>query len=169
MINKYVIRGVLITLFFGLVHFVLIPVHVPRPSFIPGFAPPPDMWPRVVSLLGMGIGLFSIATAVMESRQATGKTEPVPWQLQLRAETLLRLALVAAVFAGFAWMLPRLGFLGSAILLALATFSLTGGFRYRLLATLLALMLPVLLQLFFANVMYTPFPAGSWDVLPALR
>lgn len=35
-------RGLLITALFGIVLFVLIPVYVPRPSFIPGFAPPPD-------------------------------------------------------------------------------------------------------------------------------
>lgn len=169
MINKNVIRAVLITLFFGLVHFVLIPLHVPRPSFIPGFAPPPDMWPRVVSLLGLGIGLFSIATSVLESRQGVSHDLTASWPVRVSKGAVLRLGAVVLVFAGFAILLPLLGFLGSSVLLALATFLLTGGFRYRTLAVLLAMFLPVALQLFFANVMYTPFPAGSWGVLPTLR
>ena len=44
-------RGLAILAFFAGVGLVLVPIYVPRPAFIPGFAPPPDMWPRTVSII----------------------------------------------------------------------------------------------------------------------
>ena len=34
---------------------------------------------------------------------------------------------------------------------------------------LLAVLLPLGLQLFFGNVTHTPFPSGSWGIFPALN
>src|SRR5690625_4684658 len=63
-------RGLLITALFGIVLFVLIPVYVPRPRFIPGFAPPPDMWPQTVSIIGLLLGLLLLWLSFSKKTQA---------------------------------------------------------------------------------------------------
>ncbi len=60
-------RGSFIALMFAVVLFGLIPEYVPRPVFIPGFAPPPDMWPRVVSATGMVLGILEILIACLSA------------------------------------------------------------------------------------------------------
>lgn len=49
--------GIIAILFFAAI-LVVIPSYVPRPAFIPGFAPPPDMWPRTVSWVGLLLGVL---------------------------------------------------------------------------------------------------------------
>ncbi|MAS13163.1 MAG: hypothetical protein CMH69_07670 [Nitratireductor sp.] len=164
------LRGLLIALFFGTVLFALIPVYVPRPSFIPGFAPPPDMWPRTVSILGLALGLLAMAFAALGGGNETSdepEREPasaVEWR-----NRLTRLALALAAFAGFVVLVPLLGFLASSMLLALASFLLAGASGRWVAVLALAVLLPLGLQLFFGNVTHTPFPSGSWGIFPALN
>ncbi len=170
MLNKAMLRGLLIALFFGTVLFALIPVHVPRPSFIPGFAPPPDMWPRTVSILGLALGLLAMAFAALGGGNETsdeperGPASAVEWR-----NRLIRLALALAAFAGFVVLVPLLGFLASSMLLALACFLLAGTSGRWVAVLALAVLLPLGLQLFFGNVTHTPFPSGSWGIFPALN
>ena len=69
--NLAILRGLGTVAFFALVIWAVIPVYVPRPNFIPGFAPPPDFWPRLVCWAGMALGLVSTIMAVL------GQTPPV--------------------------------------------------------------------------------------------
>ena len=61
--TKPVLRGLLVVAFFALSAFYLVPVFVPRPAFIPGFAPPPDMWPWTVSVVGIVLGVLALIVA----------------------------------------------------------------------------------------------------------
>ncbi|MCR4265397.1 tripartite tricarboxylate transporter TctB family protein [Nitratireductor sp. ZSWI3] len=170
MANKAFARGLLIALFFGIVFFAVIPVYVQRPSFIPGFAPPPDMWPRTVSLLGLALGLLAMVSAVLGTRQArreASSSGPAGWFSQHRGG-FGRLALALTAFAGFVILTPRLGFLASSMLLALACFVLAGASKRLVTILLLAVLLPLGLQFFFGHVTHTPFPMGSWGVMPTL-
>ncbi|WP_295805827.1 tripartite tricarboxylate transporter TctB family protein [uncultured Nitratireductor sp.] len=170
MLNKAMLRGLLIALFFGIVLFALIPIHVPRPSFIPGFAPPPDMWPRTVSILGLALGLVAMILAGFGASAGTTEeaeyspASPLEWRNRIS-----RLALALATFAGFVFLAPRLGFMPSSMLLALSAFLLAGASARWGMALALAIVLPLGLQLFFGNVTHTPFPQGSWGVFPALN
>lgn len=171
MLNKGSLRGFLIALFFAIVLFALIPAYVQRPSFIPGFAPPPDMWPRTVSWLGLGLGLLAMAVAALEGRRGA-TPEPSAGALARAFAAhrggLVRLALALAAFGGFVALAPRIGFLVASMLLALSCFLLAGATRRPALALGLAFALPLGLQFFFAHVTHTPFPQGDWGVVPAL-
>ena len=68
-----VLRGLLVVVFFALCAFYLVPVFVPRPAFIPGFAPPPDMWPKTVSLIGIVLGLLALTLAVRGGEGGSGR------------------------------------------------------------------------------------------------
>lgn len=160
-VNSDFSRGALIAVVFGLILFGLIPAYVPRPAFIPGFAPPPDMWPRVVSMLGMAMGLGAMIIALAESRQRPPGSFSIGAWCAAHAVHLLRFAYTVAVFAGFLILIPYAGFLGASMLLAGACFVLTGDRRHKRWMVGLTIALPVGLYSFFATVMNTPFPKGA--------
>lgn len=157
-VTKDFSRGLLIAVVFAIILLGLIPVYVVRPSFIPGFAPPPDMWPRVVSGFGLAMGILAMVLALLESR----RQEPMPFSLGVWFEThcrhLMRFAAACAVFAGFVLLIPLVGFLAASIFLAMGCFVLTGDRRHTGWMVVLAVGLPAALYVFFATVMNTPFP-----------
>jgi hypothetical protein len=158
-------RGLLITALFSIVLFVLIPVYVPRPSFIPGFAPPPDMWPRAVSIIGMVLGLMLLVLSFSKKAQAI--TDPDPEDAgAIRGDTPLSTLLVrfsgsVLAFVLFVATVSLIGFLLSGILLLAAMLMLTGYWRRNKWAALsVAVSLPFVLYLFFSNALNTRFPTG---------
>lgn len=157
-------RGACVAVLFGIVLFVLIPVYVPRPSFIPGFAPPPDMWPRTVSGIGLALGLLLVALSFSKRAEAIADPESAS---VLRGEApkatlLLRFAFAVAAFVLYALLVPFLGFLLTSILMLLLMLAMTGYARARLPVSLaLAIGLPVALFFFFSSALHTRFPVGS--------
>ncbi|BBI54525.1 hypothetical protein HORIV_69460 [Vreelandella olivaria] len=108
-------RGLVITVLFGIVLFLLIPAYVPRPRFIPGFAPPPDMWPRTVSMLGMALGILLVGLSCSRKTEAIADPEDAR---SIRGDTPL-----ATLLTRFGWTVLAFAlFIGSVMLL---------GFCYR--------------------------------------
>jgi putative tricarboxylic transport membrane protein len=156
-------RGVVITALFGVVLFLLIPIYVPRPSFIPGFAPPPDMWPRAVSILGMVLGLLLLGLTFSKKTEAIADPDAAG---AIRGDTPLgtllgRFFLAVLAFVLFIVAVALFGFLVASILLMVAMLILTGYWRHKWVAMIVAVSLPLLLYLFFSNALNTRFPAGS--------
>lgn len=156
-------RGLVITALFGIVLFLLIPAYVPRPRFIPGFAPPPDMWPRTVSMLGMALGILLVGLSFSRKTEALADPEDAS---TLRGGTplatlLTRFAWTVLAFALFIGAVSLLGFLLSSILLLMAMLVLTGYWRHKIVAIIVAIVLPLLLYLFFSSALNTRFPVGS--------
>ncbi|MBB3995160.1 hypothetical protein GGR95_002811 [Sulfitobacter undariae] len=152
------LRGVAIVVFFAFVALVLIPAYVPRPAFIPGFAPPPDMWPRTVSITGIVLGLVVIVGAL------TGRVapqDPIDTDGGSSKTHLMRFAAVVLCFAGFIVLVPYIGFLLSTALLTGAAIYLAGERRHWILALAISLLGPVLLISFFSSVLGTQFPMGA--------
>lgn len=156
-------RGVMVTVLFGIVLFVMIPIYVPRPSFIPGFAPPPDMWPRVVSLLGMVLGLLLLGLSLSKKTEAIADPDAAS---EIRGDTplgtlLARFGLTVLAFAVFVIAVGLLGFLLASILLLGTVLVLTGYWRHKGISVGVAVVLPLLLYLFFSSALNTRFPAGT--------
>jgi len=154
-------RGCFIALMFAVVLFILIPEYVPRPAFIPGFAPPPDMWPRVVSASGMVLGLFEVMVALLERRAPHGPRTSLATWLRMHAGQLWRFFLATIVLMIFLMLIPLLGFLVASILIGLASFALAGGWKYRFWMLGIATFLPLALYFIFKHFINTPFPHGS--------
>ncbi|WP_311945725.1 tripartite tricarboxylate transporter TctB family protein [Halomonas piscis] len=158
-----VLRSVIITALFGTVLLVMIPTYVPRPSFIPGFAPPPDMWPRTVSIIGMMLGILLLGLSFSKKPRAIAKPEDAT---AIRGETPLVTLIVRfgwsilALFLFIALVKP-LGFLLSSILLLAAMMVLTGYWRKKIVAIIVIATLPVILYLFFSSALNTRFPTGN--------
>ena len=156
--TKPVLRGLLIVAFFALCAFYLVPVFVPRPAFIPGFAPPPDMWPRTVSLIGTVLGLLALALAFRGNATVEEALETDGSSTKRMA---LRFAGLVLAFGLFLAALPYVGFLIAIILLTLTMILMTGERNYRLWIALLSVGAPVLLLLFFNSALGTQFPKGE--------
>ncbi|MEL7613459.1 tripartite tricarboxylate transporter TctB family protein [Vreelandella titanicae] len=156
-------RGLVITVLFGIVLFLLIPAYVPRPRFIPGFAPPPDMWPRTVSMLGMALGILLVGLSFSRKTEAIADPEDAS---TIRGDTPLvtlftRFGWTILAFALYTGSVMLLGFLLSSILLLMAMLILTGYWRHKVVAAIVAVALPLVLYLFFSSALNTRFPVGS--------
>lgn len=172
-----IFKGAVILFFFGIVLFWLIPAHVPRPAFIPGFAPPPDFWPRAVSWTGLVLGALAIVLALLRPASvapeavpgAGAADEPPEWELTAPVPTLLlRFGLALAALVLFVLLAPALGFLVATILLTGVFVLLSGASDPWLWRLVAAVGLPVALYVFFTTMLNTRFPIGALQPLLGL-
>ena len=158
-INRDFRRGLLVTVVFGITLFALIPAYIERPAFIPGFAPAPDMWPKVVTSLGLAMGLVLLAFSQVK-RNRKSELSPFEWWMTYSVGAS-RLMFTLVAFAAFVGLVPLLGFLISSVLLMGTVFALTSGTSHLKWKIALTLLLPTTLHYFFAKVTYTLFPEGA--------
>lgn len=157
--SKPLFRGLLITALFSGVGAFLIPIYVPRPAFIPGFAPPPDMWPRTIAIMGGFLGLLAVALHLF------GQTELDAPKMKSdgasRKTMLIRAVAFACVLIGFILLVPALGFAVGAMLLTGASILLTGERHHIYWAFSISIIGPIALLYFFQKALGTQFPLGS--------
>ncbi len=149
--------GLMIIAFFAFVIFALIPVYVPRPAFIPGFAPPPDMWPRTISIIGAGLGILLFILALLGRM---GESEVIESDGAPRTVQITRFIGALVAFTAYVWLMPYVGFLVASMALTGAMVLLTGERNYRFWILGLSLFGPILLQLIFHSALGTQFPVG---------
>ncbi|MBN8195022.1 MULTISPECIES: tripartite tricarboxylate transporter TctB family protein [Thalassospira] len=160
--NRDFYAGLLATAFFAIVLFVLIPIYVKVPSFIPGFAPPPDMWPRVVAIIGLVMGVLAVILAFPKMREASrNQVTGLGTRIMSHKTLIVRFAAVLVVFAAFVIGMPIVGFVPATILMLGVLFIMTGNFERKFWMIGLTVIFPVLLYLLFTEVTHTPFPEGT--------
>lgn len=162
-----VLRGLIVSAFFAIVLFVLIPIHVPRPAFIPGFAPPPDMWPRTVSVVGILLGLI-VAFLAWSGPVARVVHDPEkqPATPTEKSVLLYRFVLVLIAFSIFILLVPMIGFVLASIFLTGSAILMTGERRRMFWGVVVAVIFPVGLSLLFNSALGTQFPEGQLLTLP---
>lgn len=154
--------GLVATAFFAIVLFVLIPIYVKVPSFIPGFAPPPDMWPRVIASIGLAMGILAVILGFRKMREASAARMTTLGGMIILHKTLLsRFAALMVLFVAFVHGLPVIGFVPATVLLLAILFIMTGNFERKFWMLGLSIIFPVLLYLLFTEVTHTPFPEGT--------
>ncbi|WP_417824632.1 tripartite tricarboxylate transporter TctB family protein [Thalassospira lucentensis] len=159
--NRDFYAGLVATVFFAIVLFVLIPIYVKVPSFIPGFAPPPDMWPRVVAVIGLVMGILALVLAFPKSRKASGEqVTSLGFYVTRNKVFITRFVLLLVLFVAFVYGLPVIGFVPATVLLLGILFLMTGNFGNKVWMIGLTIIFPVLLYLLFTEVTHTPFPEG---------
>lgn len=156
--TKPVLRGLLVVAFFALSAFYLVPVFVPRPAFIPGFAPPPDMWPWTVSVVGIVLGVLALIVARQGNEDAE---EPIDTDGSSPARMGFRFAGLLLAFVLFFVVMPYVGFLVATMLLTFSIVLMTGERSYRVWIALLSIGAPILLLMFFHSALGTQFPKGE--------
>ncbi|KZB52892.1 tripartite tricarboxylate transporter TctB family protein [Thalassospira xiamenensis] len=159
--NRDFYTGLVATAFFAFVLFVLIPIYVKVPSFIPGFAPPPDMWPRVITGVGLAMGILAIIFAIPKMRLASGeRVTTIGQTLNRNRKLIARFVAVLIGFAAFTYGMPVIGFVPATILLLAYLFLMTGNYSRKIWMIGLSIIFPILLYLVFTEVTHTPFPEG---------
>ena len=156
--TKPVLRGLLVVAFFALSAFYLVPVFVPRPAFIPGFAPPPDMWPWTASVVGIVLGVLALIVARQGNEDAE---EPIDTDGSSLTRMGFRFAGLLLAFALFFVVMPYVGFLVATMLLTFSIVLMTGERSYRVWIALLSIGAPILLLMFFHSALGTQFPKGE--------
>ncbi|MBC06153.1 tripartite tricarboxylate transporter TctB family protein [Thalassospira sp.] len=160
--NRDFYAGLVATVFFAVILFVLIPIYVKVPSFIPGFAPPPDMWPRVVAIVGLVMGVLALVLSYPKMREASrNQVEGLGNRILGNKTHLMRFGAVLILFAAFVYGMPLIGFVPATVLLLGVLFIMTGNFERKFWMIGLSIIFPVLLYLLFTKVTHTPFPEGK--------
>ena len=163
-INRDLSSGILALSFFALVFFVLIPLYVPVPSFLPGFAPPPDMWPKTTALLGMGMGVLALAFSIAKLKKTTSEPavlEADVEELYVTRAHIVRFAILVISFVAFIYGMPFIGFVPACIILLGVLFAMTGIYRHKWLMVALSVIFPLTLYFIFSQFIHTLFPMGS--------
>ncbi|WP_430473537.1 tripartite tricarboxylate transporter TctB family protein [Thalassospira lucentensis] len=159
--NRDFYAGLVATAFFALVLFVLIPIYVKVPSFIPGFAPPPNMWPRVVAIIGLVMGISALVLSFPKMREASRKqVTGFGGSLNHHKVQIARFVGLLVLFGAFVYGAPVIGFVPATVLLLGVLFIMTGNFERKFWMFGLTIIFPVLLYLLFTEVTHTPFPEG---------
>ena len=159
--NRDFYAGLVATAFFALVLFVLIPIYVKVPSFIPGFAPPPDMWPRVVAVIGLVMGIMAVVLAFPKMREAScNQVTGLGFHINRNKVLIGRFSGLMVLFVGFVYGMPLIGFVPATVLLLAILFVMTGNFERKFWMIALSIIFPVLLYILFTEVTHTPFPEG---------
>ncbi|MEQ8284476.1 tripartite tricarboxylate transporter TctB family protein [Thalassospira sp.] len=159
--NRDFYAGLVATAFFAIVLFVLIPIYVKVPSFIPGFAPPPDMWPRVVAVIGFVMGILALVLAFPKMRDASRhQLTGFGGSLNRHKVQIARFVGLLVLFAAFVYGAPVIGFVPATVVLLGVLFIMTGNFERKFSMIALSIIFPVLLYLLFTEVTHTPFPEG---------
>ncbi|MEK9671841.1 MAG: tripartite tricarboxylate transporter TctB family protein [Rhodospirillaceae bacterium] len=149
--------------------FVVIPLGVTVPSSIKVLALSPDFWPRIIMFLLAGAGAMILFQGL-----AAGKLPIAPPPVKLEGDNEVvhfpmkaQVIRVTAAFAGlfvFYALSPFIGMVvGCMVLVTLATRIL--GVQSWAKSLALAVILPVVLYFFFANVAQVPIPLGLFEDL----
>ncbi|NNU80972.1 tripartite tricarboxylate transporter TctB family protein [Halovulum dunhuangense] len=146
-----------------LLYFYAIPTWVRSPSNVREIVMSPVFWPTVLSGLMALTGIGLVAGALRggeidtpDDEEAAPPGGPAAWA---------RLGGMAAIMVLTMFLLPRLGMVWTSMLVFAATAFLMGT-RYRVLAVVCAVLLPLALYGFFAHVAGVAIPQGNFVRLP---
>lgn len=138
--------------------FLVVPGAIVRPQGTESRALSPDFWPLVI-LGAAAVSGACMALGALVRPPADGEAPP-----DFGADGWRRIAAVFAGLAAFYLLTPVIGMAPVGILLALFLMWL-GGERRRPAALATAVLLPLVLHLFFVHVAQVPLPMGIFEDL----
>lgn len=141
--------------------FIIIPFGVSAPATVRNIVLSPLFWPNVVAgltgIVGLGMILLSVGRSPAPSKPASDVSN--------RGAAFLRLAIAAALMIATMYALPRIGMVWvSMLLFALVAFLVRT--THPKTALVCAVLLPLLLYVFFAHVAGVAIPQGNFVRLP---
>ena len=141
--------------------FYGIPNWVTAPSNVPKIVLSPVFWPMVLAavLALAGIGLILVARKCEETIDATNE------DVSDRLAGYTRLGLLAALMLATVYVLPRLGLVWTSMLTIVAV-ALLVRTRYPITVLLCAIIVPLVLYVFFAHIAGVAIPQGDFVRLP---
>ena len=148
--------------------FVVIPAGIDLPSSVEFRALSPDFWPHVVRIL-LGICGAIVAVQAHFDRQrvgdsieaATEEEERGEVQFEFAASAVRVVGALAGLFAAY-FAIPHIGIAAAGVVLILASTFVLGERRLKYTVPL-AIILPVILYMFFVHVANIPMPLGVFE------
>lgn len=142
--------------------FVLIPYRVSSPSNVSNIILSPVFWPYTLAGFTLLTGLGMVGTTLLSTHH-----DPTPLNdpIDDSQAAWLRLAGVAVLMIVTMFALPRLGMVGTTML-AFAALAFLIRTRHPRTALICAVVIPLVLYLFFAHVAGVAIPQGDYVRLP---
>ena len=160
--------GLGVAILFGLVSLWLIPNYIEIPSSVQMTGVSPSFWPEVISWAMVVLGLMQAASSYMQLGRARARTVQADTS-GAESASVPKISMLAAAKAfltfgalvGYYFLVEYLGMMVSSML-ALFSFTLIYGERRLKFTVPLAVLVPLLLYLFFVKVANIPMPQGIW-------
>ncbi|MEM9471072.1 MAG: tripartite tricarboxylate transporter TctB family protein [Pseudomonadota bacterium] len=140
---------------------VAIPFWVSSPSNVPNIVLSPLFWPNVLAALTGLIGAGLIVTSIARARPEA----PAESDVDNRTAAFTRLAIMAVIMVASVLVMPRLGLVWTAMLTFAATAFLVKTKHPRS-ALVCAVLIPLVLYVFFAHIAGVAVPQGDFVRLP---
>lgn len=163
-IKREAVTGSVIAIFFGIILLVVIPLYVEVPEYLPSYAPKSDAWPKIISFIGLLMGLILTLSLIgtLKSKKNNRKDK----EQAVNNNFIKRFLTIVILFAGFALLIPIIGFLLSTTILLILLLTLSDNNKRTKLNITTSLLFPSCLYLIFSTLTNTPFPSGSlWLLL----
>ncbi len=140
--------------------FVFIPWGIVLPDDIETRALSPDFWPLAIMIL-LGISGFALT---LQARFAVSPMPDEEEQAKMRpfGEGLLRVGLLVIWLLGMYFLIPHVGMAVSCAITFIAMTLFAGERRWKYIIPI-AVLLPLLLYLFFVYVASVPLPVGVFE------
>jgi len=169
--KKDLATGISITIIFALVYFYFIPLGIKVPSSVRLPMNSPAFFPKVVTLLLIGLGLLMIIQNLIpyfkEGKEAIKKEKELIEKEKTEETFPLKKSIFkigTAIIGLFVYYeaVKILGIFTASIIFFLVFTCLYGDSRYRIILPL-AVILPLALSYFFTNVANVPLPQGIFE------
>lgn len=159
-INRSLLYSGLVTLiFFTIILFVLIPLYIEEPGFMPPLAVKSDTWPKTIAILGMVMGVLLIFNAWTLAQPATDEDDNLNNDNKLIY--LARFSKILLSFIVFVIIEPYLGFLISTILLTVFLMSTIQSPANYIKSIIIGLVFTLLIYFVFTKFIHVQFPLGE--------
>ncbi len=145
----------------ALVLWWIIPTYITTPRRVPILALSPAFWPRIIAWTISGCGLILVLRAAL----APAPPDAVADDLSVSRPEGLRLLALGAILIGIFFALPVVGMVW-VCMIAYALMVLLSGSKNLGWGMIIAILLPLLLYLFFTKVAGVAIPQGQIVRLP---
>lgn len=158
MLQERLVGGAVVALGM-LLFFVLIPMGIDSPGEVDHASLSPDFWPKIIVAIFSAMGLFVLIKPLPAPVDDEGGVQSASWLSRAP-----RLLLVLTVLFCFYFLIDQLGMVvpGIAVIFGMMFFA---GERRWLLMAIIAIVVPVMLYVFFVHVANIPIPLGIFEVL----
>ncbi|NNJ73821.1 MAG: tripartite tricarboxylate transporter TctB family protein [Anderseniella sp.] len=140
---------------------IAIPFWVSSPSNVRNIILSPIFWPNVLAAITGLIGVGLIVTSIVRPRPATSAASDVTD----RPAAFRRLAIMAVIMVATVLVMPRVGLVWTAMVTFVATAFLVKTKHPRT-AMVCAVLIPLVLYVFFAHIAGVAIPQGDFVRLP---
>ncbi len=140
---------------------IAIPFWVSSPSNVPNIILSPLFWPNVLSALTGLVGAGLILTSLARPRPE----HPAKLDVDDRPAAFRRLAIMAVIMTATVLVMPRLGLVWTAMVTFVATAFLVKT-KHPKAAVVCAVLIPLVLYVFFAHIAGVAIPQGDFVRLP---